>query len=1287
MGQAESQPVVSGGTTLAPVMDPLRRKESLPQAGSTTKTSRKPALSTTDNDTASQVSSKSALNKAGWSPLQWAATGAEMLASATADVALTTVSAAYKTASVLASTTEAAANVVANTTSNVAINTASVATQTASLITTATSVGAKTAGDAIAGTATLVVEGFSTTGVPTTSPKHITRDARSRSRSGDSSGQLSPQAKAAFFATTGGRAASELILPEAMALGTMKSSQSRDDLAEIDTSKAPMRNAGTRFWCMVGATNISARKHWVATVTSSKPSAPSAKYLRKILDLAWETRGQSVEEFYGLLHQRPITKSPNCALKALITTLRLIREGPAESLGVSISHVGLIDAMGASWAERVLLDVSPEDTPADQLALKDVDDSLNQMLIARLSGLLVQKMHFHSRHSMLNARYEAQAKTEATKPDTTSTPRSSQALKAVPSGGKEANSNPSGGGRIFGSTSKSETVAQTNKPLVGFNGTSRPETPVKHLQQLSKSGSSPEASDDDQIISIMSSIEGSQQDDWERDVQLSSSFLTLLGTIEGVVRLALGMGGQNDKENLDQPSLAAQSLTALLIEEALSIFDALSGVLLQVVEAAQKPNQDINLARALLSRYQEAYKNIRLYCHAARQFPYVTALNKVPELSEELSPLSRGGLSELPLLSYSAFSSTGASAFPTTNSSSQSLPVSPVHNFFASPSGTSKKPSQQKPSQFTLNDVPLPPNFSLVPSPATNGKAPSLAARPFTRSSILETLEEEEALESRLGVSSVATDVTYAGLVEQKIPSAPDRPATSAKPGAVVTSEESNNEEDSDEELPEGLKQSDDDLARQWGNFFFSNSIEHAKPPSQFCLDDDDAASVGSAGEYNLNAQHVRGTGGPSVLVDGTEKDGRGHEVIGYGSEILMPVRSKTTRNPFDTGNSSIVLLAEAHRSAFSTISNPFASGQFNPFSTNVLSGVNAINAVDASNPNDDRNGAKKPDGLGTNSNVVDHHKPSKTKKDLLKQRQEATKRALDQCERLFEFSGINMRPEQLNMSKGELIGRGAFSVVHRAILISTGQEVAVKELLIEEWGRSPETILDFRAEVAVMKAVHHPNVLQLIGASTAPNLRLISEFCHRGNLFDLLFHDRKTNPQRSRILAWSLRLRLALGEARGMHFLHTAFPAPLIHRDLKSLNLLLSKNWTLKVSDFGLARFRRKGVNDGPCGTTQWMAPEVILGKDYDERADVYSFGVNLWEMCTRRVPWEGRADVRKVVVMGERLKLDETTLDEGCPPQLLALIEKCWSTDPNLRPHFGTIVAELKSISKMLQ
>jgi len=741
---------------------------------------------------------------------------------------------------------------------------------------------------------------------------------------------------------------------------------------------------------------------------------------------------------------------------------------------------------------------------------------MEQMLIARLSGLIVQKMHFHSTRTALNARYEKEVKAVGAPSSAAATPRRSE-------GDEKDNDN-----------------------------------------------------------------------DWEKNVQLSSSLLTLLGTIEGVARLALGMVGKNDKK-AEAPSTAALSLAALLVEEALSAFDALSEALLKTANNPEK-DQDSTVLRSLLNRYHEAYDSIRAYCAVALQYPYIVALNKVPLLDNELSPLSRG---YLPL---SRLSSAGSSAGNATT-------TSPPNVFFATNSSATAAAG------------------TLTTSAKDSTHAPSLAARPFTRRSVLETLEEEEALEDRLGGKVVSNNL------ESPMKGKSERPKQ-----ALSRSSESQEDESED---GEGKTGASDVSYNLWENLG-SNSVEHARPPSQFCLEteeeDVDAFRQEDEDEYPQLAETL-GSGRPTA------------------------VRTRTLGNPFDTGNSSIVLLAEAHRSAFSTISNPFASGHFNAFATNQQLGGNGL-------------GTAKQSTAGANA------KDAPAQVQLTQQqRQLATKRALEQCERLFEFSGINLRPSDLVISN-EMIGRGAFSIVHKGTLVSTGQEVAVKELLIEEWGRSPETILDFRAEVAVMKAVHHPNVLQLIGASTTPNLRLISEFCHRGNLFDLLYNDRAAQPTASKVLQWSLRIRLVLGEARGMHFLHTAFPAPLIHRDLKSLNLLLSKNWTLKVSDFGLSRFRRRGVNDGPCGTTQWMAPEVILGKEYDERADVYSFGINLWELCSRRVPWEGRQDVKQVVVKGERPSLDAETLDSNCPPELVVLIQRCWAADPAQRPDFCEIVNVLKAI-----
>ena len=138
-------------------------------------------------------------------------------------------------------------------------------------------------------------------------------------------------------------------------------------------------------------------------------------------------------------------------------------------------------------------------------------------------------------------------------------------------------------------------------------------------------------------------------------------------------------------------------------------------------------------------------------------------------------------------------------------------------------------------------------------------------------------------------------------------------------------------------------------------------------------------------------------------------------------------------------------------------------------------------------------------------------------------------------------------------------------------------------------------SIRDFHGEVAMLKTLCHPNIVQFIGACCDP-ICLITEYCHKGNLFDVL-----QNAPSS--LEWSLVLKLATDAARGMAFLHAHKPV-IIHRDLKSLNLLVSDRWTLKVSDFGLSRFKAASVMTGQCGTYQWMAPEVIASQHYNEKA-----------------------------------------------------------------------------------
>jgi serine/threonine protein kinase len=191
-------------------------------------------------------------------------------------------------------------------------------------------------------------------------------------------------------------------------------------------------------------------------------------------------------------------------------------------------------------------------------------------------------------------------------------------------------------------------------------------------------------------------------------------------------------------------------------------------------------------------------------------------------------------------------------------------------------------------------------------------------------------------------------------------------------------------------------------------------------------------------------------------------------------------------------------------------------------------------------------------------------------------------------------------------------IARGSFGVVYQGSF--RGTEVAIKKLIQQHF--SPEQMKDFLDEIDMMKKLHHPNVVLLIGVCVKePNLCIVTELL-AGSMWNLL-HDKSVR------LDWQLQHKLLLDTAKGMNYLHL-FKPPIIHRDLKSPNLLVDSHFNVKIADFGLARIKAQ-LMTGNLGTCQYMAPEVITSASYSEKADVYSYGVVVWEVLTRQAPWQG--------------------------------------------------------------
>jgi len=161
-------------------------------------------------------------------------------------------------------------------------------------------------------------------------------------------------------------------------------------------------------------------------------------------------------------------------------------------------------------------------------------------------------------------------------------------------------------------------------------------------------------------------------------------------------------------------------------------------------------------------------------------------------------------------------------------------------------------------------------------------------------------------------------------------------------------------------------------------------------------------------------------------------------------------------------------------------------------------------------------------------------------------------------------------------------------------------------------------------------------------------------------------------------------RMKMARDAAQGIAWLHGSNPA-IIHRDLKTSNLLFDKNKRIKVCDFGFSQLFQTGKKlvdeEGAKGTPLYMAPEVMLGDEFNEKADVYSFGIVLWETLTRSEPFSHHSDFDSFVE-AVCLNHERPPMPTECLASLRSLITKCWAANPTVRPSFPEIVDALENI-----
>ncbi|MCO5559251.1 hypothetical protein L7F22_012846 [Adiantum nelumboides] len=249
-------------------------------------------------------------------------------------------------------------------------------------------------------------------------------------------------------------------------------------------------------------------------------------------------------------------------------------------------------------------------------------------------------------------------------------------------------------------------------------------------------------------------------------------------------------------------------------------------------------------------------------------------------------------------------------------------------------------------------------------------------------------------------------------------------------------------------------------------------------------------------------------------------------------------------------------------------------------------------------------------------------------------------------------------------------VASGSFGDLYRGTYC--GQDVAIKVLKPERLNEDLQR--EFAQEVYIMRKVRHKNVVQFIGACTRPpNLCIVTEFMSGGSVYDYLHSQRG-------FFKFPVLLRVAIDVSKGMDYLHQN---NIIHRDLKAANLLMDEHEVVKVADFGVARVQaQSGIMTAETGTYRWMAPEVIEHKPYDRRADVFSFGIVLWELLTGKLPYDYLTPLQAAV--GVVQKGLRPTIPKNTHPRLAELLESCWQQDPKLRPEFSEITAILQDTYK---
>ncbi|KAK7290326.1 hypothetical protein RIF29_04655 [Crotalaria pallida] len=306
--------------------------------------------------------------------------------------------------------------------------------------------------------------------------------------------------------------------------------------------------------------------------------------------------------------------------------------------------------------------------------------------------------------------------------------------------------------------------------------------------------------------------------------------------------------------------------------------------------------------------------------------------------------------------------------------------------------------------------------------------------------------------------------------------------------------------------------------------------------------------------------------------------------------------------------------------------------------------------------------------------------------------KQRRPSKSLIKIEGVRAFTFEEMSSATNNFSNSAQVGQGGYGKVYKGIL-SSGTVVAIKRA--QEGSLQGEK--EFLTEISLLSRLHHRNLVSLLGyCDEEGEQMLVYEYMPNGTLRDHLSVTSK-EP-----LSFAMRLKIALGSAKGLAYLHTEADPPIFHRDVKASNILLDSNFTAKVADFGLSRLAPvpdlEGIVPGHVstvvkGTPGYLDPEYFLTHKLTDKSDVYSLGVVFLELLTGMHPISHGKNIVREVNVAYQSGVIFSVIDGrmGSYPsehieKFLTLALKCCDDDPESRPRMAEVVRELENIWSMM-